>query len=447
MGKFYSDELEKGIELLYFQHDTSKYEEAIKLIQQACDNQEPDAYYIMARCYAWGDGNVKGNEANAIAYSQKGIQLGSDLCVLGADRFDELAKMQPYMTHSLEDSFHAVKEMAEAGNPVAQYAVALFYYWGDAIEIQEWDSHSDLEKLEKKNGRESIKWYKMAAEQGHISAFKNLYISTHEGSNGVPHKPELAFSYAESFKDKVQIPPELCYSISCDYEDDYEPEKSIEWMKIGISKGGGSCMNALGLAYLDGEGVEKDFEKAFELFQQGHEAGEPYATYNLGKCYHNGWACTQNQEKAFEYFLLAANQDVPPAQASVAQYFDEGLGGAPIDMSQCKQWAEKAAGQGNSLGKYYLGKCYLYGQGAPINYPLAFRLLQECLEGIKHADAYMCLGEMYENGWLVSVDYNLAAKNYQLAAKYGSPHAWEELSRFKQGIFGKWKLVKPKKSI
>lgn len=324
MGKFYSDDLEKGIHLLYFQDDTSKYEEAVRLIQRACDKQEPDAFYIMARCYAWGDGKVEGDEDKAISYSQKGIELGSDLCVLGADRFDELEKMKPYMTKTLEKSLEAVRQRAEAGDAVSQYAVGLFYYWGDALGIQTWNSKEDLERLEVLNGAESSKWYKMAAEQGHISAFCNLYISIFKGQYGVKKDKNLAFSHAENLKSKVKIPKEMCYSIACDYEDENNYKKAGEWLELGVSKGCPKCMNSLGLAYLGGKGVPEDDNKAIELFQEGHMKQHSYSTHNLGRCHLYGWGCEKDYKKAHELFLIASEKGVANSYRCLAEMYENG---------------------------------------------------------------------------------------------------------------------------
>lgn len=255
MGKFYSDELEKGIELLYFQNDTSKYQEALKLVTEACNNKEPDAYYILARCYAWGDGGVKSDENKAIYYSQIGIQLGSDLCVLGADRFFALDQMTPYMTKSLAESFAIVRNMAENGNPVAQYAVALFFYWGDALEIESWIVKDEIRKLQIQNANESVRWYRMAASQGHISAFRNLYLSTYNGDHDVQQDKHLALSYAESFRNVVDIPHSMCNTIGCDYEEIGNYPMAIEWFQIAMAKGNLNSINNLGLQYLNGQGV------------------------------------------------------------------------------------------------------------------------------------------------------------------------------------------------
>ena len=35
------------------------------------------------------------------------------------------------MTGTLQDAFDSVLEMANDGEPMAQYAIGLFYFWGD----------------------------------------------------------------------------------------------------------------------------------------------------------------------------------------------------------------------------------------------------------------------------------------------------------------------------
>lgn len=444
MRRFYSDTLARGIELLYFQNDTSKYPEGVRLVEEACANNEPDAYYIMARCYAWGDGDVKDNDRKAVDYSIKGAELGSDLCILGAKRFGRLKSLMPVMKHTLQEAVAAVTEMAQAGNAVAQYAIALFYFWGDATTIQ---SGKNMAELEAQNGRESIKWYTMAAQQGHIPSFKNLYISTYKGQNGVPKDINRAFMYAENLKDKVQIPSYLCDTIGGDYETVKNYTKMVEWYERGVAAGGSSSINNLGFSYLNGTGVAKNYDKAFELFTMGKDKGEPYSAYNLGRCYFFGWGCKEDKSQAFKLFKIAANANHKAAQAYLAQYYYEGLAGVPADYAECRRWAQRSAGNGYYMGKYYLGKCYLYGNGVLANYEMALRMFKECVSKTDYADAYLCMGEMYEKGLGVGVDYNQAVAYYQKAAGLGCADANAELARFKKSFFGNnWKLRKAENS-
>ena len=109
MGRFYSDTLEEGVRLIYFQADPALFPRGVNLVEQAVEAGEPNAYYYLARCYAWGDGNVKEDERRAKELYKKGIALGSDLCVLGADRMNALnEEMRSVMVRSMRESYDAV---------------------------------------------------------------------------------------------------------------------------------------------------------------------------------------------------------------------------------------------------------------------------------------------------------------------------------------------------
>ena len=59
MENYYSDTLREGLRLLYFQADEARFREGVELLEQAVAKGEPHAFYFIARCYGWGDGNVK----------------------------------------------------------------------------------------------------------------------------------------------------------------------------------------------------------------------------------------------------------------------------------------------------------------------------------------------------------------------------------------------------
>lgn len=348
MRKYYSDELEKGIELLYFQTDSSRYAEGVRLIERACQNKEPDAFYFMARCYAWGNGNVESDDAKAIEYSRQGAALGSDLCIIGAERFGELKKLDGYMQHSLQEAIDAVKEMALAGNPMAQYAVGLFYYWGDAVFLQGWSTTQELDELEMVNGPEGVRWFKMAAKQGCIPAFQNVYISTRNGSNGVPKDVRAALAFAEEMKDTVQIPIDMYDMIGNDYEKEKDTARQIEWYEKGIEAGNRNCINNLGMVYLDDKSGYTDEQRAVALFMKGADVNEPYSMHNLGRCYLYGWGIEKNPQKAFGLFEKAAAQNVANSQYLLGTYYEEGIGGIKKDKKKAIFYYQQAKANGNS---------------------------------------------------------------------------------------------------
>ncbi len=52
MSKYYSETLDQALKLLYFQADSGKFPEGVRLLEKAVNNGEADACYFLARCYA-----------------------------------------------------------------------------------------------------------------------------------------------------------------------------------------------------------------------------------------------------------------------------------------------------------------------------------------------------------------------------------------------------------
>jgi TPR repeat protein len=66
-------------------------------------------------------------------------------------------------------------------------------------------------------------------------------------------------------------------------------------------------MYALGHAYMEGQGVERDHAASFSWFLEGAEAGHAGSMLAVGIHYQRGFGVEQNASKAFEWFLRGAN--------------------------------------------------------------------------------------------------------------------------------------------
>ncbi len=271
MSYFYSRELEKGINLLYYQTDKSKYPEALSLIEKAVANDEPDAYYVLARCYAWGDGGMKDSKENdrkALELSKRGAELGSCLAILGADRFGGLKDLQPFMKVTHQEAFEEAVRMAESGNALAMYAVGLVYFWGDIIALPQYARSSCRE-----NSLEGVKWFDKAAEKGFIPAFINAYVSRRKGTNEVPVDIPAAVGVVERVEWRCEIPSDLYVNIGNDYDKIGRKDKMLEWYKRGIESGDATSMYNLAWCYENADGVPLDYEMAVTYYQKAREAG------------------------------------------------------------------------------------------------------------------------------------------------------------------------------
>lgn len=437
MGRFYSDTLEKGIRLLYFQADPARFPQGVKLVEQAVQAGEPDAYYYLARCYAWEDGNVKEDSRKARELSKEGIALGSDLCVLGADRMNALkGEVKAAMRHSLRDSFDAVMKMAEAGDPMAQYAIGLFYFWGDMLMNFQRPSKEDFARCERENAKEALKWFRLSAEQGCIPAFRNAFNGVRNGINSIPKDPKEALRWAETVKDKVDM-REYFYSMVVEYQNQKDYGNANRWARIGMEAGDVSCIVALGLVYLEGDkGLPMDEKEALRLFGLAAEAGGEYGYYNMGRCYYSGWGCSQDYQKAFGYFKQARDMGHPTADMFLARcyYYGRGVQADPITAFRL---AKARKDKGESYPAEILGLCYLYGKGTAPDYALAKTLLEKA--GTSYYAACVGLGDIYSQGLGVPEDIGKAVSYYQNAASRGNAEASERMKQFKKTIFGKWK--------
>lgn len=438
MENHYSDTLRQGIQLLYFQSDPSKFPDGVRLLEQAVANEEPHAFYFLARCYGWGDGNVKDDEKKAKKLSKRGIELGSDLCVLGADRMDILkGDIANAMTGTLEDAFHGVLAMAEAGEPMAQYAIGLFYFWGDMLLHFQKPSKADFIKYEKQNAAEALKWFRRSAEKGCIPAFRNAFNSVRNGVNGVEKNLDEALRWAETMDGKVDM-RDYYHSLVLEYQGLKRHSDAIRWCEKGTRQDITVCMVDLGLVYLYGDrGAKEDDAKALDLFKMAAEAGDEYGAYNVGRCLYNGWGCEKNYSQAFSWFNQAFKGGHQASKSYLAQCYFWGRG-VEINYEMAVNMMNELIKERLDYPKELMGYCCLYGKGTGVDTIRGKRLLEEAAQADKNM-AWKFLGDMYDGAVGVPENIPMAVSCYQKAAGKGISVATDALKRYKKTIFGKWK--------
>ncbi len=440
MGKFYSDTLEKALKLLYFQADESLFPEGVALLEQAVSAEEPDAYYFLARCYGWEDGNVKNNDKKAKALSKRGIELDSDLCVLGAERMDILkGDVKAAMKKDLKASFDNVLKTAEMGEPMAQYAIGLFYFWGDMLLNFQKPSKEEFAACERANAREALMWFRRSAEAGCLPSFRNAFNSVRNGVNGVEKNPAEALRWVETMQGKVDM-RSYYHSFILEYQKLKDYESAFRWGEKGVLDNEPDSTVDQGLAYLNGNSaVKADTEKALFLFKKAADLGSCYGSYNAGRCYYNGWGCEQDYHQAFSWFERADKEGHPASKWYLAYCYCLGRGTAEdpkkgIELIRALQ-RERA-----QYPKEALGYCLLYGKGTEPNYTDAKRILEEAAQD-GSGEAWKYLGDMYNKGIGVPKNLQTAVSCYQKAAEKGEKSAGEELLHFKKTFWGRWKRI------
>ena len=103
----------------------------------------------------------------------------------------------------------------------------------------------------------------------------------------------------------------------------------------------------LGLAYVNGSGVAKNFAEGAKWLSKAAEQNNALAQYNLAVCYAKGLGKRKNLAQACQWFLKAAQQNNPEAQYNLGFYYLNGGVGVRRDYVQAYKWIALAAAQGD----------------------------------------------------------------------------------------------------
>lgn len=216
----------------------------------------------------------------------------------------------------------------------------------------------------------------------------------------------------------------LFFGISAAGADDQKPAASVN--------DGGEAQFQLGRAYLRGEGVPKDVEKALELMKSAAAQGNTEALGGVGYFYSNGIAVPKDDKQATEWFRKGAEKGSAKAQLNLGKTLlsnkkeSDSKDSDPI-LQEALQWIKKAADQGLPEAGLTYARILFYGDyGTSKDYEKAIDYLKPgCETGI--ADAQNMLGAMYEAGNGVSMDVVSAKSWYRKAAMQGYAKAQRNL--------------------
>ncbi len=169
------------------------------------------------------------------------------------------------------------------------------------------------------------------------------------------------------------------------------------------------AMNDLAWCYYHGKGVEKDWNKCFEIYKNASNLGDLDALAELGLNYKYGIGVEKNLNKALELYLCTAQKDNSIGQLYLGVCYEYGTG-VEKDEEKAAELYRKSAEQGNARGQLYLGMCYEYGTGVEKDEEKAAELYRKSAEQ-GNARGQLYLGMCYECG-------NGVLKNINMAIKY-----------------------------
>jgi TPR repeat protein len=194
---------------------------------------------------------------------------------------------------------------------------------------------------------EAIKWFRLAAEQGHARAQFNLGYMYAVGE-GVEQSDDEARAWfelaANQGLDNAQNKLGRYYDSVKDYDE------AFSWYERAAKQGHASAQACLGYAYSNGRGVPQDLTEALEWYRLAAEQGHAEAQFNLANFYFLGKGIPRNDPEAMKWFHLAAEQDYPLAQLNLGSMYYEGRC-APENLDLARLWWSLSAAHGDALAQ------------------------------------------------------------------------------------------------
>lgn len=197
-------------------------------------------------------------------------------------------------------------------------------------------------------------------------------------------------------------------------------------------QGDADAQNVLGGLYIQGWGVDTDFELARSWFEKSAAQGNPMGCYNLGGMYANGIGVEQDCARAVELVRRPAEAGNPIGQVNLGALYADGSRCTPRDFDEALHWFRAAAEQGDPLGQHSLGAMYANGLGVEQDYVTAMSWYRKAAEQ-GFVESQSILGWMYEFGEGVVPDPEQAVAWYRLAAAQGDARALQRLDALEAG--------------
>jgi len=161
-------------------------------------------------------------------------------------------------------------------------------------------------RASKQKKLEAMKWYRSAAELGNREAQGEL--------GGILLDSDFAF---------------------------YDIAEGFHWLTRAAEQGHRGAQYFLGVQLATGEMVEADPKRALYWYRKAAAAGDAEAQYNIGMMYWGGEGVRKNPATARKWIAKAARNGDIAAITLLADAYETGELGFPINSKQAKYWQER----------------------------------------------------------------------------------------------------------
>jgi hypothetical protein len=124
--------------------------------------------------------------------------------------------------------------------------------------------------------------------------------------------------------------------------------RSAELFRKAADAGEAEAMDALGLSYAKGEGVEKDPAAAVEWFKKAAALGDPSGMTDLGYSYQLGLGVARDYREALKWYTQGAMRGNRAALNNLGLMYEKGSGGLIQDYIEAYKWYLISSARGGS---------------------------------------------------------------------------------------------------
>ncbi len=227
-----------------------------------------------------------------------------------------------------------------------------------------------------------------------------------------------------------------CYLLRMDMEDKVEEtwdEPDEEFTRPLIARmeelAAEGCVPArlyMGNLYWHGKyGVEKDYIRSAEMYEQCAREGNARAQFVMSSNYYYGDGVEKNYDLAIMYANLALEQKYIYSWRRWGKFYRDGLA-VPQDYAKARECYEQGAKMGDFNCYNKVGDMLYHGWGFPIDYEESLKYFREGEKAPAFGQSYSlqraktAIGRAYETGRGVETDVAAAAEKYLEGYQCGS---------------------------
>lgn len=243
----------------------------------------------------------------------------------------------------------------------------------------------------RRNRKTAIKWWKLAAEQGHTEAMFRVGMAYMLGKGVEKDKQEAARLWkiaADQGFAQAQYRLGLCYSQGDGIE--RNKDEALRWWKLAAEQGYGQARIALGKMYYEGDGVDQNYEEAVKWFSESE--------YWMGKCYLLGHGVEQNIKKTIELWESIADGSYS-MYLELAHLYSDGIYMEPNYQKAAYWWTQAASDDredptnGVPEALYELAQYYFEGQGVEKDHQRALDCFKWAIKSYERHDGVKVYAE------------------------------------------------------